>query len=229
MAKNNASFIMAARLKHYRANLESTLKFHYSQNDGGHQLDHAISVTDTALKINRDQHLGLNPEMICAAAMYHDVLARHRANHEEMAKDYVLISNDAELARFTTEERILVAYACAEHRASYTGKYSSLLSELIATADRGAPTDISTYMSRSVQYAKDVFNDDQEDAERHARQIVIEKFDRDTGTARMPPLYKKVYAAELCALYTFVDSLKEVEHVAQNVRTDGSRRLQKAR
>lgn len=217
------------RVAHYRKQLETTLKPHYDKNDRAHKLGHAISVTKSALKINAEQKLGLNDYMICAAAMYHDVLARHRANHEEMAKDYVLISNDAELARFTTEERILIAYACAEHRASYTGKYSSLLSELIATADRGAPTKIDTYMERSVQYAKDVFNDDQEDAERHARRLVIEKFDRDTGTARMPPLYKKVYAAKLCALYTFVDQLKEAENASKGVDVSGSHRLQKAR
>ena len=171
----------------------------YKKNDKAHQIDHADEVYETALKINKQFHLHQNMDDIALAVYLHDIFSNknQRKLHHKLASDFVLQSKDDILKNISAERRRLIANAILEHRASFEGKYSSKLSELLAAADRGKP-NLKKDLERSTKYHKG----NTAEAIKHMK----EKFGR-YGYAKYPEVYKKFYEKELEKRYRDIDAL----------------------
>lgn len=191
-------------INHYQE-LVDHLTDEYSLNDRAHQIDHVKAVCNRALCINAAFELGLDQFMIIAAALYHDLFTRFRDNHHYLAETFILTSKHRTLSRFTEEQRVLIGKACLEHRASWKGGYSSLLSELIATADRGNPSNLTEMVTRCYQYGRSRLGNTHEEALERILPHLREKYSR-TGYQKLPPLYMRVYGAKLEAMWDAIES-----------------------
>lgn len=178
----------------------------YAINDRAHRLDHVVSVAELALEINERLELQIDRRLIVIPAICHDLFTWSRSNHQTLAYHYLKTLNESWILAFDEHERELMASACAEHRASYDGSYTSILSELIASADRGRPTDFDTVVRRAVDYAEGVLKLSTEEARVKAVEHVKEKFGR-SGYARYPLLYMRVFGDELKQLQDKVSKL----------------------
>ena len=168
----------------------------YALNDKAHQIDHVIDVCDRALKINAVFGLGLDRRLIVISAICHDIFTWSRNNHHHLAKEYLLTTTESWISGFSETERETMALAAYEHRASWKGGYSSLLSELIATADRGAPGNIEEKITRCYLYGVDKLKETPAVAISRIIPHLIEKHcGSDYGNN--PPLYYRIYGGQL--------------------------------
>ena len=177
---------------------------HYEKNDLGHQLDHALEVTTTALDMNEVLGLKISEKMIYAAGLAHDIMVwKDRKKHHGLGADWV-IENRYLKDCFNFYDRYTIAIAVYQHRASVKlEKFHSDLAELIASADRPAPiVDV---------LVKRVFlnNKDKQIALNHLK----EKFGSG-GYVWYPKMYKRYYGLKaIKELETNIDklTLKDME------------------
>ena len=191
-------------IKEYRNRMEALVIENYKLNDAGHQIDHAESVCDLGLAINTKLQLGLSERNIITAAYMHDIFAnmndkQQRSKHQELSYLAVLDTKWIDNTFIDNDDDIInVALACREHRASFRGEYSSLLSELIASADRGFP-NFRAYLKRGLLHHG---VDNLDDAIDHLKK----KYGRD-GYAKYPELYAKYFKDELYELHDILDTV----------------------
>ena len=96
--------------------------------------------------------------------------------------------------------------AIKEHRASYKGEYSSLLSEVLAAADRGAPDLNSTIIRSSKYYLEREPNSDLKTIAENVYKHLLEKFSR-TGYMKYNAIYSSFYKKEINNMYVAIDNL----------------------
>lgn len=178
----------------------------YALNDKAHQIDHVVDVCDRALRINDEYGLGLDPKQIVISAICHDIFTWSRNNHHHLAKEYLLTTSEQWILGFSDAERRDMAMAALEHRASWKGGYSSMLSELIATADRGEPGNIEEKVRRCYLYGVDKLKQSPEDAIARIIPHLLEKYCAD-GYGNNPPLYYRVYGERLADMRQTIMSL----------------------
>lgn len=189
----------------YYKELSEYLTDEYSLNDTAHHIDHVKAVCNRALCINAAYQLGYDPFMIIAAALYHDLFTRFRDNHHYLAEAHILTSKHWSLRRFNDEQRVLIGKACLEHRASWKGGYSSTLSELIATADRGSPSNLTEMVTRCYSYGISKLKQTPQEALDRILPHLREKYSR-TGYQKLSPLYIRVYGSKLEAMWDAIES-----------------------
>lgn len=132
-------------------NIYNKLKTIYDKFDGAHNMNHIDTVTQNAILINNKLGNPYRDMVIFLAGLYHDIgMSIDRKTHHIESANYVL-SDDDLLKLVSEEERYLIAKACEEHRASYKGEFTSLLSKIINDAD--SMNDKITMISRCIQYA----------------------------------------------------------------------------
>jgi hypothetical protein len=124
----------------------------YRLNDPAHREDHFSSVEKCGLYINDKLDLEVDPYLIMLVSWFHDLFAWRREVHHTLAQRWVKYSTDAVFRCISDVEKEMVAHACGQHRASYTGEYHTLLAELMSAADRGKPDNLESRINRSVQY-----------------------------------------------------------------------------
>lgn len=128
---------------------------YYGGDESGHGFRHICDVLTLALLINEKRKLESNIEKIIIASFVHDMFSSsHRSTHHIEAHDFVLSSKWRIFEFLSPEDRIDVAMAVKEHRASGNGEYHGNLSVLISAADRGYP-DMGKIIKRIRQCAKD--------------------------------------------------------------------------
>ena len=136
--KNDTINIVSELLKELKPILES-----FYNNSEGHGIKHVMDVMYRALHYNESLNLKLNKKEIVLASLLHDMYSgSSRKTHHILGHDYVMKSTSKVFDGLNKES---IAKAILEHRASYTGEYSSLLSELISSADRGEPNLMKVY------------------------------------------------------------------------------------
>lgn len=173
-----------------------------------HDMNHIDTVCSTALKLNRKYNLKLDIREIIVASLFHDMFdSKDRENHHLLASKWVMSSMHPAINLNDKEKQLRVANAIKEHRASYTGEYSSPLSELIATADR-EPPNLEAIIRRAYKYQLDKHkdkphNDKLKDVIKH----LIEKFG-ETGYSKYTYMYLLEYKPELDIMH---DLIKKIE------------------
>ena len=131
-----------------RAYIESEIIPRYDGFDKGHGRDHALTVITQALELSR--HYDVDPEMVYAAAAYHDTgLCADRATHHIVSAR--IIREDGHLrAWFTPEQIETIADAAEDHRASSDHEPRTIYGRLIAEADRQIVPE--TVIRRTIQF-----------------------------------------------------------------------------
>ncbi len=183
----------------------------YKDGDLAHQIDHADSVCELALEINKE----CDPKLVILTAYIHDIFnATDRKNHNQLAYEYVLEAKDKFLKELSKEELLLVAHAVLEHRASFKGKFYSKLSEIISSADRGKP-DIKEVVIRSMQFN----GGNTQDVYKHLK----EKYGSN-GYAKYPQSYQNFFHKELEHFQNKIDTLtqEEINTIWQNYKNKES-------
>jgi len=176
----------------------SKVEPYYNLNDGAHKVSHAVDVMLLAMTLQKATMKGVigyyeDRRNIIASALLHDIFVhRGRASHETAA---VFELNFGTLKDWFTQiieefklDRNIVVDAINEHRASYSGAYTSIISEYVSGADRGRP-DIDRLCKR-VKSGTDATQDE------HMIDHIIEKFGRE-GYARWSDSYKLHFGSEL--------------------------------
>ncbi len=185
----------------------------YDLHDGGHQIDHADDVAREAMFIAKIYGLSTRyTELLMAASYLHDVgLSAGRDKHHIASYDYVKHNTGCVRlldAMFTKDEQELIALACLEHRASFTGNHSSDISILVSCADRGRP-DPMKYMRRSMAYNK-TQNPLATDAVWYAeaKAHITDKYGREGYATRgYPEFFKEIYQKQLEVAFGEIDNL----------------------
>lgn len=124
----------------------------YDSFDKGHRRGHVETVIAQALALAK--HYDVDPDMVYAAAAYHDTgLCEGRETHHLVSGK--IIREDKELRRWFDGGQIeTIAQAAEDHRAS-GGEPRTIYGRLIAEADRIIVPE--TVIRRAVQYSLDHF------------------------------------------------------------------------
>lgn len=183
---------------------------HHQLNDVAHREDHFREVFRLAKEINEELDLRQNPKLIMIVAWTHDLFAWERRTHHDLSAKWIMDTEDPLINGLTRDHRLTISKACLEHRASYSGGFSSTLSELMSSADRGVP-DPGQQLFRAFNYA--LFKEDKgvtasvTTAVRH----VINKYGRD-GYQRLPELYKHYFQEKLEEQYQAIERYTEMTY-----------------
>ena len=131
----------------------------YTHNDPAHDVNHLYYVLREA-----EYLVGLNNELtdsqikcLYTAVLLHDIGCRYDRKHHHTISfgiTFDVIRNFG-CSCYTKDETMMVAKAVLEHRASGTGKFSGIVSELTALADKGRP-DIKKNVTVCILYRKNV-------------------------------------------------------------------------
>lgn len=184
----------------------------YPNNDDAHKLDHYQWVVGNFIsnKSSILEVLEKYPKELPEAAfqklhvsiLAHDAFASFRKHHESMAYHFAIRL----FKQFGIESNIHdYAMAAKEHRASYTGEYTSILSEIVSAVDKG-PLCINDTVKRALQYGRShmgLFGDKLYLA---VLNHVQEKFSRE-GYARMNGVWEDLYSHTLERHFKAVESL----------------------
>lgn len=181
---------------------------YYEKNDTSHMIEHADEVCKLAIELSN--HIGYSKIHLAVLAAYlHDTQVHlDRTNHHMNAKKFVLSKDCDDLFKLiNAHDRMLVACAVGEHRASFTGKYTSILSEITSSADRGYPdSNLNAKINRSMLVRDQESGGDTKLAMEIAEKHIVEKYGRN-GYAKYPSLYRKYFAKELEAMWKAIDEL----------------------
>lgn len=122
---------------------------------------------------------------IFLATMLHDIRADERKDHHLLGclESYSNLEIRKVIEQYATNPNN-VLYAIYEHRASYKGTFTSLVSEIVSSADRNKP-DIAKWVAR---VKRGNINNNMEEALDH----IQKKLGRN-GYAKLPPTYMNYY------------------------------------
>ena len=153
----------------------------YRYTDSAHRIDHIRGVMSNVIRI-------------CYIQAFNWVLN----NKPVMMRKYKL----------TFDECYTIAYAAMEHRGSFKGNYNSIISEIVAAADRGIPSkeDVTSYISRSYLYARDSQGKSISDSKFHAVNHIQDKFGRN-AYAKVPDWYEEIFATQLAERLELIEML----------------------
>lgn len=195
-------------MNNFQEELIEVVSPYYINNDAAHRLDHAKAVVVDSIKLI--DYLGredlLYPAV--AASYLHDMFAPSRVAHEQLIYDDLLYGKlsvwfDDFCCRYIMD-KVVIATACLEHRSSYKGEFSHQLSEIISSADRGAP-NVKDTLSRLIQYYHSYHEHNVVDNILNAVNHVIDKYGRDSNK-KYPDLWKKYHKNDLDMFYSLLDT-----------------------
>lgn len=167
----------------------------WEANDGAHRIGHFSNVEECGMIINSRLDLRFDGVLIMMVAFFHDMFAYSRDNHHHLSACWIETTSYPPVASLLDEDKRLVATACLQHRASFTGKFDNKFAELMNAADRELPCDVSKMIERAVQYRIGL-GVKPEDALKPAIEHIKEKFGVG-GYARYSPMYLEVFGDEL--------------------------------
>jgi len=129
----------------------------YYKFDKAHDKKHAMEVLNFSLKIANLRKEKLDPNLLYANALYHDVgLMVNREEHEIHSSKYVLA--DKNLHRWFSKEEIqLIANSCIEHRSSSKRRPKTIYGMILSDADSSGSFNINRLMERTWNYRKSLF------------------------------------------------------------------------
>lgn len=125
----------------------------YSDNIGGHGIDHIQYVINRCFELIQEFSLKLDSNMVYTIAAYHDIgYKKDPDNHEQVSAN--LFASDPNIATFFNEEQRKIIYeAIVDHRASLEYEARSEYGKLVSSADREISVD--NMLKRSFFYQKD--------------------------------------------------------------------------
>lgn len=177
----------------------------YLLNDRAHQIEHFHEVESCGNAINNTLGLNYDPKLILYVAYFHDLFAWSRENHHRLSGEFIRGTCHPLIKKLSSSERIDVAIACEEHRASFKGRFTTQFSMLMNCADRGFPNDVPALLERAIQYRLGK-GDTRVEALPTSVQHLKEKYGRN-GYAVYPEMYTRAFGDVLDAQYDEIDAL----------------------
>lgn len=183
----------------------------YRYTDSAHRIDHIRSVISNVIRICYQQGWQEHIKLAIIAAGAHDIFSTKelRAEHHLKGFNWVLDNKPVMMRKYklTYDECYTVAAAVLEHRGSFKGNYHSIVSEIVAAADRGIPSkdEVNNYLSRSYLYARD-HGKSVSDAKFHAVNHIQDKFGRN-AYAKVPDWYNTMFAKQIAERTEVIDYL----------------------
>lgn len=220
-------------IKEYKQLVINHFQKFYENVDLAHGLSHVKAVTNLALDINKRCNLNLSEHDIVVAGISHDIFSyTYRDEHHTKAKEYIL-QDSGDIYKYVTNKK-LIACAVGEHRGSYKGEFSSLLSEVISAADRGLP-NLNSIIKRIHQCACDpslIFTIDKTGipamllpnditlVDMHNK-LIEDRFSKEfaktyvhlyekysiSGYGRYNQVYKQAFSDELCNMWIEIEKI----------------------
>lgn len=126
----------------------------YEKNDKAHRLDHVIPVLEHAeLIISRFDELKSYREQILTGAFMHDMMSwANRDQHHYLGAIKAAHLLGSYNVFIGDEDAVMqVANAVNEHRASFKGERTHIVSHAVAAADRG-PVNFQSYLARAIKF-----------------------------------------------------------------------------
>lgn len=201
-------------------NIRNLVLENYTHNDIAHRIDHADTVAEEAVKICVSLKLPKDVFALSVIAAYlHDVQCHvDRKHHHVLAHSWTYRNAKRIMSECPLVESIkdieAIANACYEHRSSYKGAYSSVVSEVVAAADNGAPEcDLSLYR-RSYMYCRATANGSKQEAIMHALTHIKDKYGVK-GYSKYSPVYIKMYDDALVNRMNWIELVSEEEIAEQ--------------
>lgn len=193
-------------------------------NKNSHGTGHIYDVVEQSLNIMKKNNISkdlLNTVLL--SAVLHDCTRdvdkeKHESSAEIFIKELGKINKTFNQFMINSKTNYkLVLNAIREHRASYKGEFSSIVSEIISSADRGNPESLDYKIERSFNYAKEHGKNSKE-AWIHAIDHMKEKFGRN-GYQKLPKLYIDFYKDEIEELWNKIDNLDySYDHVCNPMK-----------
>ena len=170
---------------------------HWELNDLGHRYDHFNDVFVTGLYINKALDCGVSEKLILLAAFFHDLFTWDRLNHHVMSSEWVMRTEYPMITELSDSDRVMLSKACLEHRASGSGIYSSVFSELMAAADRCIPRDsrVEELFDRVVT-SKTGSGMTDEEIRRHAIEHLQKKFNLNAAKT-FPSMWRRAFPGKM--------------------------------
>lgn len=189
-----------------RAQIIRDFSGHWLLNDEAHRQSHFEAVEQCGALIARRLEMDYNEKEFMLAAYFHDLFAWSRVNHHVLSFEYVKATDYPIIAELDDHARRRIADACLQHRASTRIDFSSDLSELLCSADRGVPASADVYLKRSMKFNAARLGITEEEAIPSAIAHLHEKFGRN-GYARYPKMYMIAFKEELEQFWDQIDAL----------------------
>lgn len=185
-------------IEQLRSQIVAQFKGHWALNDTAHRQEHFEAVYQCGREINQLLDLGYEDKHILFAAYFHDLFSWSRVNHHELAFHWMMSTDHPLIVEnLDASENNLVAWACYQHRASFTGQFKFGFCELINSADRGFPAGIEHQLERAKQCRRQWHPGVSEDeVTAGAIAHIKEKFGTG-GYARYPDMYIRAFGDTL--------------------------------
>lgn len=177
----------------------------WALNDTGHRVEHFQEVEACGNTINQELDLGYSPELILYVAYFHDLFAWSRKNHHLLSAEFMKGTDHPLITRLSLANRVAIATACAEHRASFRGRFSTEFSMLMNSADRGFPGNVEAMLERAIQYRIGK-GSSRKAALTPSIEHLKEKYGSQ-GYAQYPELYKRCFKEALNQQRFVIDNL----------------------
>ena len=123
----------------------------FAKFDAAHRADHARRVVARTMLLG--SNYGLNPDMLYAAAVMHDVGLAQGREHHHLASGAAVRKSQALHRWFDADCIETIAQACEDHRAGRRSAPRSLLGRVVAEADRDVEPE--RIVRRTVEYGLD--------------------------------------------------------------------------
>lgn len=180
--------------------IEARARLHYPA-EGSHGWNHIQDVLANARRMRRRKLL----KKELAAIMYHDssLMTGSRDMHAEDSSE---IARKELAGLFRRRQLEDIVNAIAHHRASYEGRRSSRLEDLVAAADRPVP-DLGKQVARSWKYHEELGEPEELRAKNVAAHLKEKYGHGGYAYANAPKLYLKTYGNELRDIMSKFDGL----------------------
>jgi len=137
-------------LRHY---VKTTIFPEHSKNDRAHSILHIREVLRRSFLLNQAFSLQLDPNLIYAAASYHDLGKHLDSDRHEIISAQLFCQDQGITKFFSSAEQKIIAEAIEDHRSSKSDHPRSTYGKLLSSADRN--TRIEMVFVRSFFVGKD--------------------------------------------------------------------------
>ena len=192
-----------------KTNIAKVAKKYY-QNVESHGWGHVIDVLTRATAMVKLDNTHQDTLTIAefAAICFHDAGLKKYGRDKHEIYSAKIAAQELKKLKFNTEDINLISCAIKEHRASYKGKFTSSISDLVSSADRNAP-NLNEMLFRSYSYHIEN-GKSHEDAITEAFEHIPDKYGKN-GYARFPDYYMLRYKQDLAKLQNKLQTITRAE------------------
>jgi hypothetical protein len=192
-----------------KTNIAKVAKKYY-QNVESHGWGHVIDVLTRATAMVKLDNTHQDTLTIAefAAICFHDAGLKKYGRDKHEIYSAKIAAQELKKLKFNTEDINLISCAIKEHRASYKGKFTSSISDLVSSADRNAP-NLNEMLFRSYSYHIEN-GKSHEDAITEAFKHIPDKYGKN-GYARFPDYYMLRYKQDLAKLQNKLQTITRAE------------------